>query len=188
MKLIITSSREPSRRTRSFINELVDVIPHAIRFVRGKATLQDLKSYSERHGAYGILVVYEKKANPSALVYYIKSREGLAREILIRIKSVKLRREIPTSQKPLEVTRLILNLKTIKPGLPYKVADALARALKPEIIKVPEGWGESNAVELVVGGDNSEAHVMFICSSTGRICGPQFRAFKVVQYDEGKES
>ncbi len=187
MKLIITSSREPSRRTRSFINELVDAIPHAIRFVRGKATLQDLESYSERHGAYGILLVYEKKANPSALVYYTRGREGLTREALIRIRSVKLRRETPTSQKPLEVTRLFLNLRSIRPGLPYRVADALARALKPEIIDLPGGKGQNNAIELVIGGDDNEAHVMFICSSTGRICGPQFKAFKVVQYGEGSE-
>jgi rRNA maturation protein Rpf1 len=188
MKLIITSSREPSRRTRSFINELVDSVPHAIRFVRGKATLQDLKLYSERHGAYGVLIVYEKKANPSALVYYTGGREGLTREILIRIKSVRLRRETPTSQKPLGVTRLILNLEMIKPGLPYRVADALARALKPEIFKEPKNESLSNAIELVVGGDDKEANVMFICSSTGRVCGPQFRAFKVVRYDERRGS
>ncbi len=177
--LIITTSREPSRRTRSFLKDLVQTIPASIRFNRGKMTLQDLASLARRKGAYGVLIILERKANPSALLYAEPKPEGLERKALLKIWSVSLTREIPDYQVPLGIGRLVLNPKSVpEGGLAGDVADALATMFRPlltdkEIL---------NAVEVIIGEGEGGVKVSFICTSTGRPCGPRFTALKVVRY------
>ncbi len=181
-KLIITTSREPSRRTRSFVKDLVKTIPQAEKFNRGKATLLDLSSIARRKRAYAIMMILEKKANPSAIVHYEPTEGEAVRKKLIRITSVKLTREIREYQTPLNINTLVIYPIKIPDGLPAQVADALIQLLRPKIIHGTEEV--PNAIEIVVGGDEEYATVSFICTNTGRPCGPQFKAFKVIHYEQ----
>jgi len=181
-KLLITTSREPSRRTRSFIKDLVTTIPHAVKFNRGKATLLDLSSIARRTGAYGVLIVLEKKANPSALTFHIPEPDGLKRVSLLKITSVKLMREMPDSQKPLGINRIIMNLEgTEKDELLAETAEELIRALRPEITQ--HGAEAEPAIEIILGRRDDGVVVNFVCTSTGRPCGPRFIVTKVIRYD-----
>ncbi len=180
MKLIITTSREPSRRTRSFVKDLVLAIPHAEKLNRGKATLSDLNNFIVRRGAYGLVMVLEKKANPSALVFYLPGEKEIKRALMVRIKSVKLGREIKDYQKPLGMNKLVANPSTAPSGLPSEVMDALIEMFKPEIY---EGKPPLRSVELIVTGSSDEAEISFVCTSSGRYCGPIFKAFKVIRFE-----
>jgi len=180
-RLLVTTSREPSRRTRSFIKDLVAAIPHAVKFNRGKATLMDLSSIARRTGAYGVLIVLEKKANPSALTFHIPEPEGLKRASLLKITSVKLMREMPDSQKPLGVKRIVMNLEeTREDELLAETAEELVRILRPEIVQ--HGVEDVTAVEVILGRTDRGVAVNFICTSTGRPCGPRFVVTKVIRY------
>ncbi len=181
LKLLITTSREPSRRTRSFLKDLVQAIPHSIKFNRGKATLLDLALIARRRNAYGVLMILEKRANPSALVYSVPTPEGLKRVFLMKITSVTLIREMPDAQKPLSIRRLIINPSNISGGLLEDVASSLVKALRPEIVENEV----LDAVEVVLGESEEGVLVNFICTSTGRPCGPRFMATKVINYVEG---
>ena len=177
--LIITTSREPSRRTRSFLKDLVQTIPASIKFNRGKATLQDLASIARRRGAYGVLIVLERKANPSALLYTEPTPEGLERKVLLKIWSVSLIREIPDCQRPIGIDKLILNTRSVpEEGLAGEAADALALIFRP-ILTDKEIL---DAVEMIVGEGEKGVKISFICTSTGRPCGPRFTVLKVVRY------
>ncbi len=182
-KLLITTSREPSRRTRSFIKDLVTTIPHAVKFNRGKATLLDLSSIARRTGAYGVLIVLERKANPSALTFHIPEPGELKKVSLLKITSVKLIREMPDSQKPLGINKIIMNLKgTEKDKLLAETAEELIRALRPEITRYETEV--EPAVEVILGRREDGVVVNFVCTSTGRPCGPRFVVTKVIRYDQ----
>jgi len=181
MKVLLTTSREPSRRTRSFLNDLVASVPHSIRYTRGKATLDDLYLMAKRKEAYGVVIVFQKKANPSALTYYRVGAEGLIKEYLLKLSGVSLLREIRGSQKPLNLKKLVISIDKVLEGFPQEVAEALIEIFRPKVTVGKDKEQLEDAVELVVGGEK-ELLVSFLCTSTGRVCGPQFRVSKVIKY------
>ncbi len=86
MEIYITSSRRPSRRTRSFIKDLA-LILNAKRFNRGKSSIAFLLQRLNEESR--LIIVSTAKGNPSKLDIYSKS--GLLANFLIR--KVKLLRE-----------------------------------------------------------------------------------------------
>ena len=178
--LIITTSREPSRRTRSFIKDLVLAVPHSIKFNRGKFTLDDLRRIVINKGAYGLLMIYEKKANPSALVYYEISGTELKRTYLLKITSIKLGREIREYQKPLGIKSLVIGTPNIGEGLPTHAVEALVKIFKPSLY---QNRPPQRSIEVVVVGDSSGLLVSFICTSSERPCGPTFKITGVKRYE-----
>jgi len=179
-KLIITTSREPSRRTRSFVKELTLAVPHSIKFNRGKSTLIDLKNIAVSKNAYGLLMIYEIKANPSALVYYRVSDVELKRIYLLKIASVRLGREIREYQKPLGIKSLVMSPVNLGSGLPILAAEAIVEIFKPSLY---QGDPPLRAVEVVLVGNSNGMDVSFICTSSERPCGPSFKVMSVKHYD-----
>ncbi|HLI46013.1 MAG TPA: hypothetical protein VKU94_02345 [Geobacterales bacterium] len=92
MKLLITTSRRPSRRTRSFVRDLA-LLFNAERITRGKSSIDDL--LSELVNGSKLLVIDTKKGNPSRIRVY--DRNGLLKIYILR--SVKLLREIKGLKK-----------------------------------------------------------------------------------------
>lgn len=177
-RLLITTSREPSRRTRSFVKDLVLAVPHAVKVNRGKATYSDLAVRATSLGAYGVLIVLERKGNPSALLYAEPEGLHLRKLFLLKVSGVSLLREVPGSQSPHGLWELVLVPRTVPKGLPELVSGYLAESLKPRLVERPEG----RCVELKVLGSGDGALVSFICTTTDRECGPRFTVTKVVDY------
>ncbi len=95
--IIITTSRAPSQRTRSFVKELVAVLPGAERINRGKYTLRELGYIATRAGADYVWIVYEKRGNPSAIKIYgidYASPGVLVEKYMVLLKGITLSREI----------------------------------------------------------------------------------------------
>ncbi|MBK5113781.1 MAG: hypothetical protein KGD59_00135 [Candidatus Heimdallarchaeota archaeon] len=93
-KFVLTTSRKPSQRTRSFIRDLVRVIPWSFHFTRGSCSLNDLADELAVLGIIRLLIVHEKKGNPSLVKFY-KLDEGqlMERDYRLRIKGISLARE-----------------------------------------------------------------------------------------------
>ncbi len=90
MPILITTSRRPSRRTRTFAKELVRVIPNSIKINRGKMSLDDLKEYMIRRGYTRLIIINTKKGNPSQLIFYVLDYEGLKRVLIFNIRGLSL--------------------------------------------------------------------------------------------------
>ncbi len=98
--ILITTTRRPSRRTRSFVRDLYHVIPGAIRRNRGKMSLEDLNELALQLGAGRVLVVGTSKGNPSSLTFYEPSLPVIRPLSIIYLKGVSLRREITDRRAP----------------------------------------------------------------------------------------
>ncbi len=177
-KLLITTSREPSKRTRSFVKDLSVVLPHSVRVNRGKATYTELATRATSLGAYGVLIVLEKSGNPSSLLYAEPRGADLEVLFLLKLSGVTLMRELPESQRPLGLEELILVPSTVPKGFPETVSSYLLQALRPKIVESPRG----RAVELKVLGEENSALVAFMCVTSDRECGPRFRVVRIVDY------
>lgn len=182
-RLLITTSREPSRRTRSFVKDLSLAVPHSVRINRGKATLSELALKATSLGAYGVVVLLEMRGNPSSLLYAEPRGSGLVRMFLLKIDGVSLLRELPGSQRPLGLRELVIVPHTVPKGFPEVVSSYLMRSLRPKVVNRPEG----RVVELKILEEEGRAFVTFICVTSDRECGPRFRVTRVVDYIEQKK-
>ncbi len=179
--LLITTSREPSRRTRSFVNDLTKVIPNSIKLNRGKATYEDIAAVARRYSSYGVLMILEKKGNPSALTYLVpRGTESLTRKYLVLMSSLKLLREIREHQIPYNMRKLVLNFSRVPQGFPQRVCEVLIEIFKPTLIE--ESTELPEVVELKVSGDENSVSVAFYSPSTGRACGPAFNITRIYSY------
>ncbi|NHJ85269.1 MAG: hypothetical protein FK734_07390 [Asgard group archaeon] len=94
-KFVLTTSRKPSQRTRSFVRDLVRVIPWSFHFTRGTCSLKDLADELAILGINRLLILHEKKGNPSLMKFYkLTDNKLLERDYRVRIKGISLAREL----------------------------------------------------------------------------------------------
>jgi len=67
-KLFLTSSRSPSSKLLKFIKELENIFPYSQKINRGSEFLISLVSFSLLQGVKNLMVVYENRSRPSAIV------------------------------------------------------------------------------------------------------------------------
>ncbi|MHC1635061.1 MAG: hypothetical protein ACXQTS_00335 [Candidatus Methanospirareceae archaeon] len=65
--MLITTSRKPSRRTRTFCKELRDVIPKSFLLTRGKRNMEEVIDEATKRGAERLLIISERKGNPAEM-------------------------------------------------------------------------------------------------------------------------
>jgi len=184
MVLIITTSRNPSRRSRSFIKDLVAVVPTYIRVNRGKKTLDDLINIMYAYNSNGVLILYERKGNPSALVYYVNIGNKLQKKLLIKLSSIKLCREVKGFQKPIKVKYLFIDSKDIR-NIQSDIVNALVTILDVKLtsdINVSSISEYSNIVKVILSKCDDCVCVGFKCLRSERPCGPEFKILKVINY------
>ncbi|MEM4782798.1 MAG: hypothetical protein QXG29_00470 [Sulfolobales archaeon] len=177
-RLLITTSREPSRRTRSFVKDLSTVLPNSIRVTRGKATHAELASKASSLGAHGVLIILEKKGNPSAIMFAEPAGSELKKVFLLKLGGVSLLREIPGSQFPLGIERLVIVPRSVPKGFAEILAPYIVECFRPIIVERAVG----RALEIKLFGGEKEAIVAFMCASSDRECGPRFKVVKIVDY------
>ncbi|MCS7121883.1 MAG: rRNA maturation protein [Archaeoglobaceae archaeon] len=86
--MILTTSRKPSRKTRSFAKVLAR-FTNWLYVNRGKMSLEDIRRLSE-----DFVIVSEMRANPSALYFYRKGKPFLTIRISVSsVKKVKISNE-----------------------------------------------------------------------------------------------
>lgn len=98
--ILITTTRRPSRRTRSFVRDLYHVIPASKRINRGKMSMEDLNELAIREGMDRVIVVGTKRGNPSFLAFYEPSPSYLKPLSILKLDGVSLRREVCDKRAP----------------------------------------------------------------------------------------
>lgn len=94
-KFVITTSRKPGQRTRSFIRDLIWVIPWSFHFTRGSCSLNDLADEMTILGINRSIIIHEKKGNPSFVKFYkLEDEKLIERDYRIRLRGISLAREL----------------------------------------------------------------------------------------------
>ncbi len=91
--MLISTSRRPSTRTRSFVKELLGVIPLSFYITRGKKSIEELKDIAVLKGCRRLMIVESKDGNPSALSFMFVDKKDWKWIGIIDI-NVSLRREM----------------------------------------------------------------------------------------------
>ncbi len=186
LKLIalLTTSREPSYRTRSFIKDFSSVLPGVIRTHRGKKTLLELALEAKRFGAKYIIIVGEKKGNPSIIRIYrlipyssTEIQEQLMKHIVTLILSgVKLSREMPEVFRTYNPSTISIDPSMCSSEECFMISDVFIKIFSEVLNPNPD-------VTLLVIEDREGIRVEFR-NRARRPCGPVLRIKKVKIFGE----
>lgn len=108
--IIVTTSRAPSPRTRSFVKDLVAILPGAEKLTRGHLTLEELAIAARAKGASRVVIVGERKGNPSIIRVYeptLGAISPLRNIVTFILAGISLSRELGRP-KPGKVQRLLI--------------------------------------------------------------------------------
>jgi len=181
--ILVTTSHRPSQRVRSFVKDLVSVLPRAVKRNRGKSTLRDLYYDAVALGVRRVVVVSTWKGNPGTIRVYEPGEPPEQELVLlsaIRLRGVRLSRETPGAVRARGSRSL-----GVYPagGVEQKMlADILVRSFLARLVFDP-GTPGFDSVAHVEPWEGGLAEVYFTCG--GRRCGPTMRLVGAVDYASG---
>ena len=138
MMILLTTSRNPSQRTRHFINELLKCIPGSAKLNRGKTPLRLLLG---RPIEDIVIQIVERSGNPAAINVY----RGGKLEISVELRGVKLLQDM-------HVVRHGSASSLVMAGTSW-VADALSQALGVQLYPSEDPGelrGVSDAIAVII--------------------------------------
>ncbi len=177
VSILVTTSHRPSQRVRSFVKDLVSVLPNAVKLTRGKATLEELYYEAIARGAKRVIIVSVWKGNPGSLRVYEPleppdTRLGLIARIVM--KGVKLSRETPGAQRAFGARSLGVFLDAPPSSTLFSLADTLTRVFLGKIV-LSRDDDSVDVVAVIRPFSEGLAEVTFLCTGSGRVCGPTLR-------------
>ncbi len=171
-RIIVTTSRRPSPRTRSLVKDLVNVIPGAIRLTRGHLTYKELSIEAATMGADRVLIIGEKRGNPSIIrIYTPQPGRGLENIVTLIVKGAKLAREAGIRGPPGGAEVLLVETDGSDDAL--DIAEAVVRGLHARLTTGPR----SRAVKLHLRGAG-EGVVLASFTYNDKPVGPQLKLGK----------
>ncbi len=91
-RILITTSRNPTQRIRTFCNDLTRAIPGSLKISRGKSSLTNLAEKALEHETKRVTVVERWKSNLGKIRLFILGDAGLVQFYpVIYMRNVKLR-------------------------------------------------------------------------------------------------
>ena len=98
IEVLISSSRDLPKRSRTFLNDLSYVVPSSLRLNRGRTSLKEIFTKARKLGASKVLILVTKRGNPSILFLFSTSGELLG---YLMIAGVKLSTDMRITRKEL---------------------------------------------------------------------------------------
>jgi U3 small nucleolar ribonucleoprotein protein IMP4 len=177
-KVIISTSREPSPRTRSFVKDISNLAYWLIKINRGKMTFHELVEEAILADSNTLAVVGEMRGNPSIIRVYdltdVARTEKLLHTYSIILKGVALSRETGNhGVEPQEVNEII-----IEPSQGHdEESKALVLALHQMLNTGVEPPREGKYIKVNI--NTAFKLVKFKLFPTGLNVGPVIKYFKV---------
>ena len=136
MVILVTTSRHPNPRLRSFVNDLARALPNAISINRGKLNIEELAVEAYRREANTVIIVGRgQRGNPGRIIFmHIYEDHYEFYPLIIHILGVKLLREIPEA-KPIRVEKEIICYSSDDEAT-EKFALSLSEAIGLPILKI----------------------------------------------------
>lgn len=137
--LLLSTSREPTRRMRSFCHDLTRCLPGIIRLNRGKLSMDGLAEKAVGCDADRVMIVSRWKGRLGKIEFYKIGATGLISfPPVVYVKSVRLQREIGRKKKSGSIKSLATTLSTETSPEARKTAEALSEFLKLSLLSVDQ--------------------------------------------------
>jgi len=123
-KILLTTSRNPTSRIRTFCNDLSRVIPNIMRINRGKMSMDEVAEKALEHGADRVVIVDRWQGGPGKIEFFHTAPSGLVHvPPILYVAGIRLQREFP-SVKLKPVHSLVI---TQSVGNSMQIVDSLSK-------------------------------------------------------------
>jgi len=143
--ILLTTSRRPTRRIRTFCRDLARSIPNVVRINRGKLNLDGIAEKALEFNADRVVIVNRWKGGPGKMELFQTGPEGLIPvSPLLYIAGIQLQREFEgTKAKP--IRSLTITTPPEKPPQVAKIAECLSNFLNISISSMNEAVSRYSA-------------------------------------------
>ena len=172
--ILITTSRRPTRRIRTFCNDLSRCIPHSTRINRGKLSREGLAEKALELDADRVIIVDRWKGGPGKIELFHVKESLLGVPPLIYIRGIKLQREMgfPKS-RPFDSMAITASYSSQDEEIP-KLVEALSNFLQVPVTKPNESFEKKYQVLMGVNRDAMERiRITFFKLPENREIGPR---------------
>lgn len=183
--VLLTTSREPSDRIRTFCNDITHSIPNVIRVNRGKLNLEGVAEKALELNAVRVVVIDRWKHGFASIRFFqTESASGLTPlPPLINIANVRLRREFETKTKPIK--SLAITMSSENSSVVRRLGQSLSGFFDIPVFVGRDIVSNFSAVMHVSTSASKEFQITFVLLPTLVEIGPRIDVSKVV-WDERK--
>jgi len=138
-KILLTTSRNPTPRIRTFCNDLARVIPSIVRVNRGKMSVDEVAEETLEHDADSVVIVDRWHGGPSSIKFFHLGESGLVLiPPIIHVADIRLRREFSVSKvKP---ARSLVLLASKNSEEVSRTAEAFSKFFSVPILSMEEAF------------------------------------------------
>ena len=177
--ILVTTSHKPSARTRSFVKDLVSVIPFSRRTNRGHKTLAELALETKRSGFSYLVLVREKRGNPGAIDFYevLGNRLHPETRLVARVVlgGITLSRENPLASRAYGAKSVNIDFSQCISDDCFFLADLLLKVLGSVV-------SDNYDLKLVL---EEEKYIVLKCLNVhGALVGPVLKIARVFRGEE----
>ena len=143
--ILLTTSRRPTRRIRTFCRDLTRVIPGVIRTNRGKMSIEDVAEKALEEKLNRVLIIDRWKGGPGRMrLYKIENGKIIQIPPQIYIRGIKLQREFRRGERT--VKSLVLKGVSDESSETMRLADAFSSFLNIPVMDVKKASHKPEAV------------------------------------------
>ena len=181
-KILLTTSRRPMSRMRSFCHDFASCLPDIVRINRGKLNLDGMAEKTLEINADRVIIVDRWKGGPGKIQLFLIKEASLAPvPPLIYIGGIKLQREFKTKTKPLKSFVI-----TTPPESSYynkRIAEFLARFFNIPVLSVEQAASGYSASMHISTDSSNQIIITFMLLPEFTEIGPRISVAKVTYID-----
>jgi len=98
-KIGFTTSRSPAKKTRSFVLDILQVVPHSFRFVRGSSNLNYCLNSMKNQNFKTAIIINSVKGNPNFIRIFDLTENAKEIPFAIKIRGLTISREYQNEKR-----------------------------------------------------------------------------------------
>ena len=178
---LLTTSRRPTPRIRTFCRDLARSIPNVVRINRGKLSLDGIAEKALEFNADRVVIVDRWKGGPGKIELFKIGQEGLVPvPPIMYVAGIKLQREFDRAKtKP--IRSLIITTPSDKSNEIIRIARSLSNFLNVPLSQMDEAVSKSQTSMHVSANDLHRTQVTFMLLLPETVeIGPRISIAKVI--------
>jgi len=177
--ILITTSRNPTRRIRTLCNDLTRSVPNAVRVNRGKMNLEGIAEKALELDANRVIIINRWKGGPGKIELFQVGQEGLTPvPPLLYVRGVRLQREFEAKARPFRLLTMTMPPKSSNEIV--RIAESLANFLNLPILSASEAPAKFQALMHVSSDVSRLTQITFLLLPEIIEIGPRLTLSHVV--------
>jgi len=180
--ILFSTSRNPSRRTRTLIKDLTWVFPRASRIPRGTKNIYELAATALAARASSLVVVSTRKGNPRTIsIYRVTEQKYYQLPLELSLTGVKLRNEF-SKKTPSRPNELLILPKEPLSSRGQQLCEMVSQIFRLPILDHQQPVGKTSIIMRIDEPDIIRITFTYGASTTE--VGPQLRIGKVNFFEQ----